>query len=292
MSARSTTSTAVATAASPTKPGNRYAIAVLGKALDLIDVLDGEEGLTLTALSLRTGINKATALRILANLEERAYVERDGDGRYRLGVRLLQLGSRMSAGLDLRTTARPVLKRLLAEFDETVNLAVPSPSGIVYIDILESARGLRMAATVGLRDDFHSTAVGKAILAQWPEEQVTRALGDGPLVAKTRRTIVAPAALRRELAAVRQRGYALDDEENESGARCVGAPLFDHRGDCVGAISVSGPASRLADGGIAALAPRVVAASREISASLGYRETGRQDGGTAERRDGGKERTG
>jgi len=255
-------------------PASRYAIGVLGKAFDLIDLLDVHETLTLTELSVRAGINKVTVLRIMANLEERRYVERDANGRYHLGVRLLQLGMRTFAGLDLRTVARPALKRLHAEVDETVNLGVPGSDGIIYIDILESAHGLRMAASVGKRDDYHSTAMGKAIMAQWPPALLETTLAARPLVAKTPSTVVDPGALRRMLARVRAEGFAIDDEENEASARCVGAPLFDHRGVCVGAISVSGPAARVTAARAASLAGRVVTAAREISSRLGHTPSG------------------
>lgn len=259
---------ATSTGANERKSG-RYSIAVLGKALDLLDALDTDEALTLTELSARVGIPKATALRILANLEERDYVERDNHGQYRLGVRLLQLGERKSAGLDLRRVARPVMKQLHAEFDETVNLAVPGDDGIVYIDILQSPRGLRMAATVGMRDDYHSCSLGKAMLAHWPDEQVERVIG-GSLGRKTERTVASMEELRRELAEVRRNGYALDDEENEVGARCVGAAILDHRGTCIGAISVSGSTSRLTPDRIEVLAARVRAAAATISRTMGY----------------------
>ena len=252
----------------------RYTIAVLTKALDLIDLLDAHESLTLTELSARSGINKVTALRILANLEGRGYVERDeATGRYRLGVRLLQLGMRKTEGLDLRTVARPILKRLHADTDETVNLAIPGPDGIFYIDILESPLGLRMAATIGARDDYHATALGKAILANLPPAAQEETLRRQRLPKKTPRTIVEPGALARELDLVRKRGYAVDDEENETGARCVAAPIFDHRGRVVAAISVSGPASRLTADREAELAARVKATSQQISALMGYTET-------------------
>src|SRR5262245_27744505 len=115
-----------------------YTIGVLTKTLDLLDVLDAHRTLSLTELSGRAGVNKITAYRILANLEQRGYVERDAvTGEYRLGVRLMQLGAHMSEGLDLRRVARPILETLRVEFDETVNLAVPKDNGIVYIDILE-----------------------------------------------------------------------------------------------------------------------------------------------------------
>lgn len=248
----------------------RYPIAVLGKALDLLDALDGDEALTLSELSARAGIPKPTALRILANLEERDFVKRDARGQYRLGTRLLQLGARASASLDVRAVARPVMKELHAEFDETVNLAVPAEEGIIYIDILQSPRGLRMAAMVGMRDDYHSSALGKAMLANWPERRIEALVGRA-LGRKTDRTVATSAALRRELDGVRARGFAIDDEENEIGARCVGAPIFDHRGECIGAISVSGSTSRLTDDRIGTLAERVRAAAARISTAMGFR---------------------
>lgn len=255
--------------AAPGKPAGRYAIAVLGKAFDLIDLLDRRDGLTLTQISADSGMSKPTALRILANLEERGYVERDAAGRYHLGMRLLQLGTRITHELDLRTVAHPVLKQLNAECSETVNLAVPSAAGVVYIDIIESAQGLRMAATIGAVDDVHSTAVGKAMAAQWSEAALDEMLAHRPLTPKTGKTITDVAHLKRDLAVVRQRGYAIDDEENESSARCVGAPLFDHRGACVGAISISGPATRMPHERINELGQRIVQAARSISQQLG-----------------------
>ncbi len=253
------------------KRAGRYPIAVLAKALDLLDALEAHEPLTLTELSARAGVNKTTALRVLANLEERGYVEREvATGRYRLGYRLLQLGARKSRGLDLRTVARPILQRLQAEFDETVNLAVPDRDGIVYIDIVESARGLRMAATIGQRDDYHSSSLGKAIMAWWPASILEDFVRRHPLAPKTRRTVVEPEALASELARVRARGYAVDDEENELGARCVGAPVFDHRGSVVGAISMAGPASRLTPDRVAGLGSSVASAGRHVSALMGF----------------------
>ncbi len=252
------------------EPQGRYAIAVLGKALDLLDALDNDGPATLTELSARTGIHKATALRILANLDERQIVQRDDQGRYRLGVRLLQLGARISADLDLRTVARPVLRALHQELDETINLGVPAEGGLVYIDILQSSRGLQMTATVGMRDDYHSSALGKAMMAEWPLATVDHALPPDPLPRKTVNTILTRPLLLDALQRTRDEGFAIDDEENEPGARCVAAPLFDHRGQCVGAISVAGPASRVTTARIPALGQRLRAAAAEISSQLGY----------------------
>lgn len=248
----------------------KYRIGVLRKAFDVLDTLERDGSLTLTELSHRTATNKVTTLRILANLEAYGYVERDEAGRYSLGMRLLQLGLRKSAATDLRAVAHPVLRALRDQFDETVNLGIPDGSGILYIDILESSLGLRMAATVGARDDLHSTAIGKAIASCWNGHDP--AVGARmPLRPKTERTITDPAAFDRELTRVRERGFAVDDEENESGARCVGAPILDHSGACVGAISVSGPTVRMTPDRVELIAPEVRRAAAMISERLGYR---------------------
>lgn len=247
-----------------------YPIAVLGKAFSLLDLLEGHQPLSLTELSNRAGIGKATAYRILTNLESHGYVERADSSQYRLGFRLMQLGMRVTAGLDLRKAAQPLLESLQAEFGETVNLAVPGKGGVVYIEILESAQGLRTAAAPGGQDDFHSTALGKAILAWWPTSLREEFFASTPLPGKTPNTIIDADALRSELRRVRDRGYAIDNEENEVGARCAAAPVFDRTGTVIAAISVSGPASRLASARIARVSANVVAASQRISARMGY----------------------
>lgn len=248
----------------------RYRIGVINKAFDLLDVLEQHGPLTLTELSNRAATNKVTVLRILANLEARGYVERDDAGKYSLGLRLLQLGLRKSAATDLRSVAHPVLRELRDRFDETVNLGILDGGGILYIDILESSLGLRMAATVGARDDVHSTAIGKAIASNWGGDRRGRLELLG-LLPKTSRTITRAALLERELEVVRLRGYSIDDEENETGARCIGAPVFDHTGACVAAISISGPTIRMNDDRIRQIAPELQRAAGEISERLGYR---------------------
>lgn len=250
----------------------RYPIVVLARALDLLDALESNGTLSLTEASAITGINKVTTLRVLANLAERGYVERDPTSlRYRLGLRLLKLSARLAEGIDLRTLARPLLYVLQAASKETVNLAVPGNAGITYIDILESGSGLRMAAKVGSQDSYHSTAVGKAMLAYMAPERSERLMARSRLSRKTAKTITDPAVLRSELRRIRARGYAIDDEENEVGARCVAAPIFDHTSELVGAVSVSGPTSRLPAARLREFGPRVRALTQEISTRMGYR---------------------
>jgi IclR family acetate operon transcriptional repressor len=225
-----------------------YSIAVVRRALDILEALaEGSRPLGPTELARRVGTTPSAAFRILKTLEERGYVTRDAvGGQYRLGTRLAYLGERCTGTLDLRLVARPVLEELHCRFRETVNLGVLDDHQIVYIDMLESDQGLRMAARVGARDHPHSTSLGKAILAFLPEPELERYL-QRPLSQRTAQTITDPLSLRAELERVRASGVAEDHEENEEGACCVGAPIFDHRGRVIAAISIAGPAVRLAE---------------------------------------------
>jgi IclR family acetate operon transcriptional repressor len=252
------------------RSGPDYSIAVLDRALDVLEALaDGNEPLGVTELARRVGATKSAAYRILANLERRGYVSKDATtARYSLGTRLAYLGQRSLGTFDLRQVARPVIEEIARRFHETVNLGVLEGDEVVYIDMIESHHGLRMAARVGARDFVHSTALGKAMLAFLPPEAVQHHL-QHPLPAKTAHTITEPALLAAELDRVRARGVAEDHAENEIGARCVAAPIFDHAGSVIAAISVSSPESRLDDRRAAEVAEAIQAAAQEITRRVG-----------------------
>jgi IclR family acetate operon transcriptional repressor len=247
-----------------------YSIAVLDRALDVLEALaDGTEALGVTELARRVGATKSAAYRILANLERRGYVTKDPTtARYSLGTRLAYLGQRSLGTFDLRQVARPVLDDLNRRFQETVNLGVLDGDEVVYIDMIESHHGLRMAARVGARDFVHSTALGKAMLAFLSPEAIQRRL-QRPLPPRTAHTITDPALLAAELDRVRARGVAEDHAENELGARCVAAPIFDHAGSVIAAISLSSPESRLDDRRAAEVATAIQAAAQEITRRIG-----------------------
>jgi DNA-binding IclR family transcriptional regulator len=223
-----------------------YAIAVVERTLDVLEALAGaDHPLGPTELAARTGATKTAVFRILATLERRGYVIKEaGGGRYRLGTPLAYLGGRSLQAIDLRRVARPTLEGLFDHFRETVNLGVLDGTDIVYIDMLESHHGLRMAARVGDRHPAYSTSIGKAILAFLPPRELARHL-PARLERRTTQTIVDREELEAELERVRQRGVAEDRGENEVGAHCYGAPVFDHLGVPIAGISLSGPESRL-----------------------------------------------
>ncbi len=266
------------TASATERDAPDYSIAVLDRALDLLEALaEAPAGapLGVSEVARRAGVTKSAAFRILANLERRGYVAKDPvNARYTLGAQLVCLGERSLGAIDLRAAARPALEALQQRFGETVNLGVREGAEVVYVDMIESSHGLRMAARIGGRDYLHSTALGKAILAfLLPAERDHLLYAPAGLPARTERTITDPVKLRAELERVRERGIAEDRDENEVGARCLGAPLFDHRGGVVGAISLSAPDSRLDD----ARASEVAAAVRAEAASITRRLGGRME---------------
>jgi len=254
------------------REANPYGIAVVGRTLDVLEALGAHRPPTLTELSRLVGATKGATFRILANLQARGYVERDAEtGRYRLGLKLVQLGSQAAQGRDLRTMARPALEALQADSGETVALGVPATDGVTYIDVVERPHGLRTSAEIGRREPYHATALGKAVAAHWPEleTQLEVLVSQAGLTKRTAKTVVSPRTLRRELEETRARGYAIEDEESEIGVRAVAAPVADHGGVVIGAVSVAGPTSRLTPSRLASLGPRVAAAAKQIAARMG-----------------------
>jgi DNA-binding IclR family transcriptional regulator len=221
----------------------------------------------LNEICRRAGLSKSRTFRLLHTLAERGYVDRCANAsRYRLGAKLLERASCVRR--DLKQLAQPCMQRLHQRFNETVNLGVLNGGNVLYIDILETSRPFRMMATVGCSMPANTTAMGKALLAYFPAQ-------DSRTAARTRKTrphSTQGQPLKRELALIRKRGYAVDNEENEPGVSCVGAPILDASGRPVAAISVSGPAYRILEQR-QNLSQEIVAACRSISRSLGFRDS-------------------
>ena len=202
--------------------------------------------------------------------QHRLVVKNPETGRYRLGLRLYELGSRAIDGLDLRGRARPYLDRLQAEFGETVFLCILDEGQVFYVEKVESQQSVRTACTVGSRAPAYCTAVGKAMLAELPEAEVAKVVRRWGLKPITANTITTASALKEELKAVRARGYAIDDEEKEEGLRCVSAAVRGHSGKLFAAMSVSGPAFRMTKERIPGVGRSVMRAANELSAELGF----------------------
>jgi DNA-binding IclR family transcriptional regulator len=249
-----------------------YRIQVLDRALEVLRILgerDGQWGLAELCGELK--LHKSTVHRLIMVLERHRLVERNGStGHYRLGVRLFELGSKAVAVLDLREHSRRFLARILEETQETVHFCLFDQGEILYVEKLEPQRSIRLASRVGRRVPAYCTSVGKAILAELPAGEVEAIVRRARLKRLTKHTITSAAALKTELARIRTRGYAIDNEENEEGVRCVGAVVWDHTGRPRAAISVSGPAFRMSKTKVNLVARAVVHGARALSQELGY----------------------
>ena len=224
-----------------------------------------EPVLGVSELARRLGIGKSTVQRILATLAADGFVERTPDDRYRLSIKLYELGQQVAASNELREQAHPVLERLRNESGETAHLAVLSGTDVVYLDRLESPHMLHLMTRIGRRRAAHATSSGKCLLAFGPPSALAAVLAGG-LPRLGPRTITSPTLLRRTLTDVRRRGYAVSVEESAPGVVSVAAPIFDVTGACVAAMSVAGPISRIRT---LPFESRFVEISRAIDSSIG-----------------------
>lgn len=216
-----------------------------------------------------TGLDRATSSRLLLTLVEDGFVRKAGSGHYSLTSRLLELASAGGTGAGLREAARPVMRELRDQYDETVHLGVVEDRRVVYIEKLEpSHQRVALITAVGQSMAIHSTALGKAMLSRMPQERVNTVLDGVTFDAKTPATITSRTRYIEELAATRERGYAVDHGENLPDASCVAAPILNAHGDVLAGLSMSSPTSRIADR-FAELGPVIEAAARKISAALG-----------------------
>lgn len=249
----------------------RY-VQTLERALDVLEALArAEESLGVTEIGNRIGLHKSTVHRILQTLCYRGYVEKEKDReRYRLGIKIVELGIRFFNDLEIRKVAAYFLSQLAKSFDEVVHLVLPDDGEVVYIDRREGSQVISMHSKVGRRAPMHCTAVGKSILSTLPEEEVRHILKTKGMPGFTHKTITDPDKLIEELKEIRKLGYALEAEENEVGILCLGTPIFDYSGRAIGAISVSGPINRMKDKGTKRIGDEIKSAGQEISAKLGY----------------------
>lgn len=216
------------------------------------------------ALNLPVG----SAHRLLTALADEAVVERTAEDEWELSYRLLNIAGRQLGRLRLPVVARPALEWLAAETRQTAFLAVRSADQVVYLDKVQTEAQVQLYVELGTRRPVHSTALGKAMLAFQPDEQLERFLATAVLTALTQRTITDPSVLRRQLEEIRRQGYAVDREEAVAGVHCLAVPLRDHAGRTVGAMSVAGPDARIGAAN-AEFSDSVLAAGADVSRRLG-----------------------
>jgi IclR family transcriptional regulator, acetate operon repressor len=241
------------------------------KAIDILHLFSAEDPrLGLAEISGRLGLPKTTAHSLLNTLVARRLVEKTDDGRYALGAEIVALTQAVRINVELRDLAAPLLRELSDACRESVYLAVLDGAFCLYIYAVESPRRLRARTAVGDRAHLHCTAVGKAMLSCLEPVAVAQIVAQAGLPRFTMVTITDLPKLEEELERTRVRGYALDHGEHEPGNYCVGAPIFNRRGQVIAACSVAGTDPAIVDGKLADYATHVLFAAQEISRYLGY----------------------
>jgi len=231
---------------------------------------ENESEMGISALATRLGLAKSTVHRLATTLVEYHFLEQNREnGKYRLGLALFELGTLVRRKMDTASQSRAQMYSLMEVTGETVQLAVLDHNSVLYIRVLESRQAVRMSTIVGARAPAHCTGVGKVLLAHQSAE-AARAIIDAGLKRYTPNTITDPEALLEELGSIRARGCAIDDEEIEVGLRCIAAPIRDHTGQVIAAISVAAPVQRMSKKNVQTTVPTVTAAAEAISRRLGY----------------------
>lgn len=247
------------------QPAVRH-VAAVERALAVLDALADAEELGTNELARRTGINASTVSRLLATMAERRYVEHvPATGRYRLSLRLVELGNSVLGRLDLRLLARPHLQALVHSTGETATLSAPGDHDAVTVDFEHGSAAVQSVAQLGRPSIGHATAVGKVLLAFGRVQPPVP-----PLTAYTERTITNPDRLTEELDRVRRRGFAEARDEREEGLSAIAAPVRDSRGELAGILGVQGPSSRFDAGARRGAVPLVMSHAASLSGELGF----------------------
>ena len=245
-----------------------YRVPSVERAFTILDEVGlAVQGLSLVEVTEKTGYAKTTVFMLLTVLE-RLGALRQVEGRYFLGGHLASLGGQALQRLDLRSIADPVMRSLSEQTGFTVHLGVLEKCQVVFIGKIEHEGFIRFSSYVGLSQPFHVSSLGKAIAAFLPEDRINELL-QCPLDRRTRYTITERTDLLEALKVIRTQGYAIEDEEDAEGVRCIGAPIFDHDAAAVGAISVTAVRTGLPVEAFPEVSRLVVGSAQEISESLG-----------------------
>ncbi len=245
----------------------------LRRALAIMRVIaDASDGVTLTEIARATGLASSTVHRLLTTLQQDRFAQFKNDGaRWTVGVEAFTVGSAFLSVRDIARAARPLLRRLMEQSGETANLAILSDDMAVYMEQVECLQTVRAICKPGGRVVLHCTSLGKSMLAAMRPEEVNRILMAKGMTRFTPKTIDTPARMTIHLSEVRAVGYAVDDEEHSPGLRCLAAPVLNEHGEPIGAISISGPAIRVARERVPQLGSLVRSIASELTFELGGR---------------------
>ncbi len=248
-------------------------IQVAERIFQAVEELSLCEPAGLVELSNRLELHKSTVHRILSSLQMMGYVRQEEDtGKYRLSLKWMEISNRITEKMDIVSIARPYLRKLSEISGETVHLVEVEGNEAIYIDKVESgSNSIRMVSRVGSRIPLYCSGVGKAMLAERSDEEIEEIWNSSDIRAMTPKTILSLDEFLETIREIRKFGYALDNEENEMGVRCIAASILDHEGKARNAFSISAPVGRMTDEKLKMLAEYVLESKRNISGEFGFR---------------------
>jgi IclR family transcriptional regulator, KDG regulon repressor len=256
-------------------PKSREQVTSVERALSILELLASKHhGLSTSEISRLAKVPKSSTSYLLRTLVNRGYVHRDSEtGQHRLGIRILSLGGQAMQGMALREVALPHLRHIVEQTRLGAHLGVLDHGDAVYVERIESPGFIKMDIWNGRRVAPQATAIGKALICHMDKREVQEIVARHRIVPASSKTIMSVSRLMVELAATRQRGYAIDDEEHAVGVRCVAAPVFAATGEAVAAIGTSGTVSQISDAYLSSVGNIVRTAALKVSAQLGGRRS-------------------
>ncbi|MDY4610217.1 MAG: IclR family transcriptional regulator [Sphaerochaetaceae bacterium] len=249
---------------------DKQQISSVVRTITILERLARHKSINLEQLAKETELPKATLLRFLSTLASLGYVYRDPGDRYSLTLKMFSVGSHGLEHLDLINLAQPIAELLCENLGETVHMGILEDDHAVYVLKKESSYTLRMYSRVGKMIPLYCTAIGKILLSDMSEQEVEEYLAGRQLKPFTPKTLRTPEAVKAELAAIRARGWAMDDEEHEQGIMCIGAPVRDYTGKVIAAMSVSWPLFRFERKGFDLTVEMIKQACGRLSELLGW----------------------
>jgi DNA-binding IclR family transcriptional regulator len=243
------------------------------RTLSIIEILsDYENGLGITEISEKANLHKSTVHRLLNTLIVKGYVKQNEDSnRYNLTLKLFEIGNKKIEKMNIVTSAKPLLHELMEKTNEVIHLVVREGTEIVYIDKVESQNPIRMYSKIGKRSPVYCTAVGKSMLSHMTDNEVKFIWDNSTIEKLTKNTVIDFKKFKEDLNIIKKQGYAIDEQENEIGIRCIGTSILDYKGEICGAISISGSIISFKEEKVNKFAKLIIEYANKISNELGYR---------------------
>lgn len=247
-------------------------VQTIDRTLDIIELLaTAKEGLGVTEIGRDIGLHKSTVYRLLTALSKRGYIEKDPkNSTYKIGLKFIEISGLFLKKLELKTEALPFMRKLAEVIGQPVHLAILEGTDVIYIEKVELVNSIRMYSQIGRRVPVHCSAIGKILLAGLSDERLLELLESVKFEKFTAHTILSKDGLKEEVQRVKEKGWAIDNEEHEPNIRCIAAPVFDYTNKIIAAVSVSGESRIINPDSDLEIARHVIETAGSISKRMGY----------------------